>query len=158
MQTIFIKLLVIIAISTSLSFTSTAASEEITMPLPELEQLYFNTLGDLEGDERLPFPTLFIYDHESKKILSKAQMITSLGSKTPLGFVRHDVIERVVENEFLSGLNKRGLGKVRYSVIYFIVAPWVLKDPEMNNKNQKIEQLFDGNTDYNFIKLYMGGP
>jgi len=155
MKTIFKPLLAVIAVL--FAFSAVAASEEISMSLSDMDKLYFSTLGDLNGNERMPFPTLFIYDHESKKILSKAQMITSFGSKIPLNFVKHDEIERVIENDFLTDLNKGVADKARYSVIYFVVFPSVFNDPVRKSNNQKVKQLFADNPDYNLIKLYASG-
>jgi len=155
MKTFFKTLLAVIPIL--FAFSAAAASEEISMTLSDMEKFYFNTLGDLMGNNKMPFPTLFIYDHESKKILSKAQMITSFGSKIPLNFVKHDEIERVVENEFLTGLNKGVADKVRYSVIYFVLFPSVFNDPVRKSNHQKVKQLFADNPDYNLIKLYASG-
>lgn len=151
---IFSKQLAFVGIC--LLFSSVTVAEDTVMSMKSLEQFYFDTLGDLEDNGKLPFPTLFIYDQQQQKILSKEETLSKFEDKTPLTFIRHKSVEQAFTNQFFLDKSFNIDENKKFIVFYFVVVPWVFTDTKMAEMDNKVTRFCEDNVNCQLIKLFKG--
>lgn len=137
--------------------SSTAYSEEVVMPLEKIEHFYLNTVGDIENNKQVPFPILFVYNHQSKRVLSKNDTKKLLGDNFPLDFIRHENSSAEINEKNFSVKIFKNDNSLQYSVFYIIMMQWALSEPSMKNTDKKIKQYFSKNKKYRYVPIFIGG-
>lgn len=130
-------------------------AKEIVLPMADIETLYLNTLGDLENNQQVPFPTVFIYDSKSNSILSKARTIDLLGNKAEL-LIRHTSSMQPKGNTLKETLSNSTTQK-RYTAVYFVLLDWVFNsDPQLKKANEQLSKALSNHKEIELIKIYKG--
>jgi len=121
-----------------------------------MEKFYINVIGDTDGNGRMPFPTLFIYDHKTQTIISKPKTLKLLGDSFPATFLRHNTndINVDIPKHFPELSNK--INSTRYSVFYFVVVSFVMNESPFKEEDLKIRSLLKTNKDIQLFDFYKG--
>lgn len=132
-----------------------ALAKEIVLPMTDIETLYLNTLGDLENNQQVPFPTVFIYDSKSNSILSKARTIDLIGNEAEL-LIRH-ISSMPPKGNTLKEILSNSATQKRYTAVYFVLLDWVFNsDPQLKKANEQLSKALSNHKEIELIKIYKG--
>jgi len=139
----------------ALALNHTVFGEEINIPHDDMEKFYIDVIGDTDGG-RMPFPTLLIYDHKTQTIISKPKTLKLFGDSFPATFLRHhtDDINVDIPKHFPE-LSKK-IDSSRYSVLYFVVVPWIMNKSPFKEEDFKIRSMLETHKDIQLFEFYVG--
>lgn len=143
---------VLICISMVFSFRSSA--QDIVLPQSELERFYFQTLGDLDNNNKMPFPTLMVYDKQTSTIIAKADMTTIFGHNLPLNFVRHTDAIKGVKALPVASIQNNIASNVRYVGVFIVALDWVIEYPEFKQSAELVDKVLSAREDTQVLKLF----